>query len=224
MSEVALRGGKDAAGSVRALEVIRDVAARMGRSVSTLLRLARLETGTETFDREGVDLGELVAGVLHSLAELEGERELRVDNRVDGAEPVEGDREVLGIVVSNLLGNALYYTPRHGHVECLLTSDGCAWRFEVDNDAPDLQPEDLRVLTEPFWRKDHARVDRNRSGLGLALSRALAEKSGMTLEFELEGGTLRAILSGGAGSAREGRGPRHERNGVERDGSAQGSS
>ena len=70
-----------------------------------------------------------------------------------------------------------------------------SWRFVVENYAGDLRPEDLPALSEPFWRKDRARADRNRSGLGLALSRALAEKTGMEIGFELEDGTFRAILT-----------------------------
>ena len=195
VSEVALRNGRDAEGVRRALGTVRHVAWRMARSVSTLLKLARLEMGAETFDREGVNLGGIVGEILRSLSPLERERELRVNNLVGAAGLVEGDREVLRIVLSNLLGNALYYSPRRGLVECRLELLDGGWRFLVENDAPDLRSEDLRVLSEPFWRKDRARADRSRSGLGLALSRALAEKTGLEMAFELEDGTFRAVLT-----------------------------
>jgi hypothetical protein len=65
----------------------------------------------------------------------------------------------------------------------------------VENEAPELLPADLAALSDPFWRKDHARADRDRSGLGLALSRALADKTEMKLEFELEDGLFRAMLT-----------------------------
>ena len=200
-SEVALRDARDVDGAMKALATIRNVAWRMGRSVSTLLKLARLDMGAEKFDRERVDLGELVAELLRALAALGRERDLQVDNCVELSERVDGDREVVRIVVSNLLSNALYYSPRAGRVECRLDRARDGWRFVVENEAPDLLPADLAALSDPFWRKDHARADRDRSGLGLALSRALADKTEMRLEFELEAGLFRAMLSGNGWSA-----------------------
>jgi signal transduction histidine kinase len=81
-------------------------------------------------------------------------------------------------------------------VRCRLDPSGEGWCFQVENDALDLRQEDLHALSEPFWRKDRARTDRDRSGLGLALSHALAEKAGMELVFELEEGKFRATLRG----------------------------
>jgi signal transduction histidine kinase len=203
VSEVALRNGLDAESNRRALSTVRDVAWRMGRSVATLLKLARLEMGAEVCEQEGVDLGGLVREILRSLAPLERERGVSAVNRVAPGELVLGNRDVLSIVVSNLLSNALHYSSAGGAVECWLERPdrtAGAWRFAVQNRTGALAPDDLRALTEPFWRKDGARADRDRSGLGLALSKALADETGMELSFELEGETFRALLSGGEGS------------------------
>jgi two-component system sensor histidine kinase QseC len=69
-----------------------------------------------------------------------------------------------------------------------------------------LSRADLDAFCEPFWRKDGSRTDRNHSGLGLALSRALCERTGLSLDFELTSGRLRAVL--GVSAAREGPRPR----------------
>jgi signal transduction histidine kinase len=196
-SEVALRNGRDPEGARRALGTVRDAAWRMGRSVSTLLKLARLEMGAETFDRDDVDLGGVVAESLRSLAAVERERGLQVTNGVAPGERVVGDRDVLRIVVTNLLANAIHHAPVRGSVRCgLERPDASSWWLAVENDAGDLTPEDLPALTAPFWRKDLARADRNRSGLGLALSLALAESTDLELAFELEDGRFRALLGG----------------------------
>jgi light-regulated signal transduction histidine kinase (bacteriophytochrome) len=81
-------------------------------------------------------------------------------------------------------------------VECRLDRPNGGWRLVVENRAGDLGAEDLSALAVPFWRKERVRGDRDRSGLGLALSKALAEETGMELSFELEGETFRAILAG----------------------------
>lgn len=200
VSEVALRDGRDAGAARRALIVCRDVAARMGRAVATLLKLARLEQGSERFERTDVDLAGIVADELRALGGLQRERDLRVTCALPGPESagfVVGDAGVLRIVVSNLLSNACSYSPAGSAVEVCLEIAGRAWRLTVVNRAAGLEPSDLGTLAAPFWRKDRARADRERTGLGLALSTALAAKAGLELEFALEGDVFRASLARG---------------------------
>jgi signal transduction histidine kinase len=195
-AEVALRDDEDAAGARRALGTIRDSAQRMGVSLATLLELARLEMGAVAAHRGPVDLEALVRELLRPLAASARARELVVDSALEPGATVAGDRELLAIVLSNLLGNALRYARPASRVACRLERTGSRWQIAVENRTDELEPADLRSLSEPFWRKDRARTDREHSGLGLALSRALAEKAGLTLTFELEGGTFRALLAG----------------------------
>jgi signal transduction histidine kinase len=193
-SEVALRGGADPAAARCALATVREVAWRMGRSVSTLLQLARLEAGTENLERGPVDLAAVVADALRPLSGLRRERGLAVDAQLGEPAMVDANPEALRIVVENLLGNALQHAPRGDVVLCRLEAPRGGWRLVVENAAPELGADDVALLTEPFWRKDGARADRERSGLGLALSGALARRCGLRLAFELAGGRLRATL------------------------------
>ena len=101
VSEVALRVVRDAGAAVRALRVCRDVARRMGGSLATLLKLARLEMGTERFEKVAVNLGGLVRQSLGELVTLE--RELTIQNTVPATLLVQGDEDVLRIVASNLI-------------------------------------------------------------------------------------------------------------------------
>jgi len=202
VSEVALRDGRDPQGGRRALTTVRDVAARMGRSVATLLELARLEIGAVRVQTASVDLAELVAGVTGPLASTAAARGIAIEDSLPAGELVEGDRDVLRIVVSNLFGNAVHYAAPATVVRCRFERSAQGWRLTIENRTDDLEHADLRSLTEPFWRKDGARTDREHSGLGLALSRALAEKSGCTLSFELEERTFRAVLDGASGALR----------------------
>ena len=199
VSEVALRHDDDHAAARRALCTVRDVASRMGRSVSTLLKLAWLEMGADTHDSVGIDLGGLVRDQLRPLAATQHERALHVDNAVPSGSLIEADEDVVRIVVSNLLGNATVYAPDGSVVRVALEQPREGWSLVVENPAGELRAEDLDSLSRPFWRKDRARSDRNRFGLGLALSCALAERVGMGLDFELEAGTFRARLSGQRG-------------------------
>ncbi|MCP3915218.1 MAG: hypothetical protein GY711_06665 [bacterium] len=198
LSEVHLRNGRSNGngkdGAHEALGTVRDVAWRMGHSVSTLLKLARLETGSETFENEPVDVGAVLVELLRPHAANQRARELRVHNDVEPDETVDGDEDALRIVLSNLIGNATHYSPTGGTVRIALERDDAGWRLHVENAAPGLAPADIDTLTQPFWRKDRARADREHAGLGLALSRALADRVDLDLSFRLEDGVFRASL------------------------------
>jgi signal transduction histidine kinase len=100
----------------------------------------------------------------------------------------------LTIVLSNLLGNAVAYAPDGSAITCGLVrgTGGCS--LVVSNPASGLRDEDLDKLTEPFWRASSAREDRTHAGIGLALSRRLAERLSLTLSFTLAGGLFAARL------------------------------
>lgn len=191
VADVALRDGRDPESSRRALAKSRDVAWRMGESVATLLRLARLHAKPEAFERLEVALAPLVADALRSSNGRAAPA--RVVDEVPTDARIAGDPEVVRIVLGNLIGNALHYTPSDGLVRCAVDDAGA---FVIENGPVELTPDDVAHLGEPFWRKDRARTDRAHTGLGLALSRALADRSGLTLEFRLDGTTLRARLAG----------------------------
>ncbi len=211
VSEVALRNGSasdegaraghalgnaQALGDARqALTTIRDVSRRMGNSVATLLELARLEMGALAPARVPLELGALVAELVRAGEPAGRARGVEVHNHIEPGERVEGDRDVLRIVLSNLLDNALRYAVAGSPVSCRFARSSGGWSLAVENRTDELEPADLRSLSQPFWRKDSARSDRNHSGLGLALARALADRAGLVLAFELEERTFRATLS-----------------------------
>ena len=195
-SEVALRNLDDGRHVRRTLATVRNVAWRMSRSVATLLKLARLDAGTESFENEPVDLGVMVADLLHQRSDQALDRGLEVDCLLDPGEEIRGDESVLRIVVSNLISNAIRYAPDGGRIVCRMERSRRTWRLVVENDAPGLTEAELEYLCEPFWRRDRSRSDRERSGLGLALSARLAEAAGLRLEFALEERMLQARLLG----------------------------
>lgn len=194
-AEVALRNGHGEGHLRETLASVRDISSRMGRSVSTLLKLSQLEMGGEPSRTTRVEVGQIVSESLRGLAAVAAERGLAVRNEIDPTTTVEGDEDVLRIVLTNLLANAVAYTSPGGRVACRWSAAGAGWRLEIENDAPDLTPADMEVLAEPFWRKQTSRTDRQHSGLGLALSHALAARGGLELRLDLTEGVFRAELA-----------------------------
>jgi two-component system sensor histidine kinase VanS len=119
-----------------------------------------------------------------------------LDVRVSGPDDliVFTQPELLDLIVDNWIANAFEYAPRRSIVDIVARrEDGCCV-IEVSNDAPRLGADDMQHLFEPFWRKDEARSGDLHSGLGLSLTKSLAQALGGTVSASLEGSRLMMSL------------------------------
>lgn len=154
--------------------------ARLGSIVSDLLDLARLEDEAGRLRKQPLDFGELVATCVQRAqadAEVHGVGlELHPS---PGAVTVLGDRSALATAVSNLLTNAIKYTPEHGRVNVRVAVAGGKARVDVEDDGPGIARHEQERIFERFYR-----VDKNRSrslggtGLGLSIVRNVARNHG----------------------------------------------
>jgi two-component system sensor histidine kinase QseC len=200
VAEVALRNGHDTRDTRASLAQVRDLASGMGRTLTTLLKLARLEMGAEAFREEAIDPRGLIDGIRRPLRAAERDRGLRLEVDLGQTGALVADGDVLRIVLSNLLGNAVHHAPEGSTVHMRVGVEGAAWHIDVENEAPGLEERDLVDLARPFWRK-HGQGAEDHAGLGLALSRALADHAGLGLGFELVGrGRLRARIARARGA------------------------
>jgi signal transduction histidine kinase len=95
---------------------------------------------------------------------------------------VPADAQRIGQVLANLLSNALRHTPRGGRVELASRSSSDAVEITVSDTGDGIAPEHLRLVFERFYRTDAARSrDAGGTGIGLAVSRAIAEAHGGSL-------------------------------------------
>ncbi|MGH9390553.1 MAG: sensor histidine kinase, partial [Vicinamibacteria bacterium] len=94
----------------------------------------------------------------------------------------ETDPEKFALMVSNLLSNAVAYSPAGSTVVCASEETDGRVSVSFSNRAENLEPQDLAVMFDRFWRKDEARAEGRNVGLGLALVRALAD----LLEIEIQ--------------------------------------
>jgi signal transduction histidine kinase len=105
-----------------------------------------------------------------------------------GAPEVEVDSDRIGEVLANLLDNALRHTPPGGAVTLAATGDGDKALITVSDTGEGLEPEELEQVFERFYRTDSARSrERGGSGIGLTISRAIAEAHGGALSAASEG-------------------------------------
>lgn len=158
------------------LRLIERAARRMGRLVQDLLDETAMETGRLTLERAPCRPGAL----LHAAAAEE--RALADRSRVAlEVEPARrlpavcADRERVLQVLTNLVGNALKFTPAGGRVVLGAADERDGVRFWVRDDGPGIPAEARRHLFDPFWQ---ARPDSRGVGLGLAIARGLVEAHG----------------------------------------------
>jgi signal transduction histidine kinase len=161
--------------------------------IDALLTLARSQRGLDR--RESVDLGAVVNQVLNTHKPSVAARGLQVDATLDHVQ-VSGDARLIYRLASNLIDNAIRYNITGGRVEVELAAGTSGATLIVNNSGPNIPPDEVRRLLEPFQR---AVPDRTGSphgfGLGLSIVSEIAEAHGANLEVRprSEGGLTVAV-------------------------------
>jgi signal transduction histidine kinase len=163
------------------LEVMHRQVTRLGRLVTQLLDLSRLESEGVPLDRRPFPAAALLERVR---AEAMMHAPEGVDVRIEDSDglAIDGDQERVHQVLTNLLDNALRFSPSPGTVTVLARPEGAMVRLEVLDEGPGIPPEQRTQVFERFHRVDAAR-SKGGAGLGLAIARWIVE---------LHGGRIRA--------------------------------
>ena len=188
----------------RLLNRVEDEAKRMGLLVDDLLLLARLDQ-QRPFEHGPVDLRILATDAVEAARATAPDREIRLDlptGEADGELVVAGDEPRLRQVMSNLLDNALAYSPADGTITVLggrTRRDGRDLAFvQVRDRGPGLAPEQAERVFERFYRTDRARSRAHGgTGLGLSIVAAITAAHGGSVELDTapgEGATFRVLL------------------------------
>jgi two-component system, OmpR family, phosphate regulon sensor histidine kinase PhoR len=158
-------------------------AERLDALVRDLLDLSRVERGA--LAAEPVDLVGLAKEVAESHADRAEERRIRLRTELLPGSSVRGDRAQLGLMLSNLVDNALRYTAARGLVRIRLNSIDDKVMLQVADTGEGIPASELPRIFERFYRVDKARARRTGgTGLGLAIVRHVAESHGGTVTVE----------------------------------------
>jgi signal transduction histidine kinase len=168
-------------------------AGRLRRLVDDLQELSRAEAGQIPLRLTAADPGTVVHSAVARLEAQFGEKGLALAVDVPtGLPPVRADHDRAVQVLTNLLTNALRYTPAPGHVRVTAHpaagAAGPAVAFAVTDSGLGVAPEDLPHLFERFYRADKSRSRAlGGSGIGLTVARALVEAMGGRIRAESAG-------------------------------------
>ncbi|WP_027858366.1 phosphate regulon sensor histidine kinase PhoR [Marinobacterium jannaschii] len=165
---------------VRGLTQMQQQAKRMESLVSDLLLLSRLEASNQISDEQSVQIQNLISQIHESAAELAREKghsfELELDQEFD----LLGQEIELHSAFSNLVYNAVRYTPANGHIKLRWWVDAAGGHFAVTDNGLGIDSIHIPRLTERFYRVDESRSSASGgTGLGLAIVKhVLARHSG----------------------------------------------
>jgi two-component system, OmpR family, phosphate regulon sensor histidine kinase PhoR len=174
----------------RFLSTILANARRMQRLVDNLLDLAKIETGHWQPEREPVDLASIVRETWTELRDRDTAQSIQFDIDVaSDATTVLADADAVGQVLTNLLDNALRYTPPTGRIVCRSRRDNDEIAISVSDNGAGIVREHLPRIFERFYRSDPSRSrDEGGTGLGLAIVKHLVEAHGGRVSAESERG------------------------------------
>jgi signal transduction histidine kinase len=169
---------------------------RLGRIVSDLLDLSRLETGSERLERAALDaIAEDEVARRQEQAERAG---VSLTVQLDGVPSIRGSNRDLALMTANLIDNAIRYTPSGGSVAVEVRAQRETVVLRVRDTGVGIPQRDLPRVFERFYRVDQARSrETGGTGLGLSIVRHVSENHGgeVTVTSELgQGSTFEVRL------------------------------
>ncbi|HYO70706.1 MAG TPA: PAS domain-containing sensor histidine kinase [Archangium sp.] len=180
-----LEQGKTGPETREMLHVILRMAQRMGRLVEDLLDMSHLEAGQLSVLPSRQSARALVAEALEQARPSAPSLELRAEV-AEALPAVLADRHRILQVLSNLLGNAVKFTPPGGRVSVGARAEGERVRFWVEDTGPGIPEEHRQHLFERFWQA--CKGDPRGAGLGLTICKHLVEAHGGQLGVDSEVG------------------------------------
>lgn len=163
----------------------------MAQLVNDMLYLAKADHGLLMPSRQPLDLAAEADALLEYYAPLAEDAEVRLLR--EGQAHTEGDRHMLRRALSNLLDNALRFTPAGGEIRVSLEP---GLHIVVANTGPAIAPPMLERLFDRFYRADPARQEGSseHAGLGLAITRSIVQAHGGKIRAECEDGWTRFVI------------------------------
>lgn len=176
------------------IRIIYDESQRMGRLVTDLLDLARMESGHMTLYKDTVPMVSVIERMTHKFAQVAKEKQvkLRFESEFTPDTTIHIDEDRIEQVLTNLIDNAIRHTPENGTVTVSLLKEGLYAKIQVADTGVGIPQEDLPYVFERFYKADKARTrSKGGTGLGLAITRNIvdAHKGSITVDSVEKQGT-----------------------------------
>lgn len=168
---------------------------RLGRMVSDMLDLAKMEHGITPPNEEVIQVDDEVRALFDFYDALAEDQGVRLSE--EGAGSIIGDRLMLRRALSNVLSNAIRHTPRGKQIVVRTSETGGGTVIVVENEGEAISAEALPLLFDRFFREDKSRTraGSESTGLGLAITKAIMGAHGGDISAESASGRTRFTLT-----------------------------
>ncbi len=168
------------------IKVIEQEADRMTRIVTDLLTLSKLDNSAKVMDKKVFDLSALVENVVEKLKINANNQGLELDFDQEGdTKSFFGDRDRMEQVITNIISNAVKYTPSGGSIKVSCKARYTEACIVVKDNGIGIPEKDLPRIFERFYRVDKARSrESGGTGLGLAIAKELVELHGGKIKLD----------------------------------------
>jgi len=170
---------------LRALQQMQQQGGRMQNLLNDLLLLAKLEATDYPSDNQPVAVDLLLLSIKGDAQALSGERMHRISLEADPHLRLKGSEAELRSAFSNLVFNAVKYTPKEGEIRIRWWGDEQGAHLSVQDSGPGIEARHLPRLTERFYRVDSSRASNTGgTGLGLAIVKHVLLRHRARLEID----------------------------------------
>ncbi len=162
---------------------------RMINLINDLLNVTRIEEGRYLYNMEIADVENVVAGLISGYEDIARRKNLKMIFEKSPAPPVKVDLEKIKLVISNLIENALKYTPASGKISISVNEDngGAAVRVRDTGIGIPSDQQD-RIFTKYFRSPNAVKAETEGTGLGLFIAKNIVEGHGGQIGFSSEDG------------------------------------
>ncbi|MGB0732867.1 MAG: phosphate regulon sensor histidine kinase PhoR [Pontibacterium sp.] len=173
----------------RGLTQMQSQAKRMQNLVSDLLLLSRLESSRQSIEEKPVQLQSMIMHMVDAAKELSGERGHTFEIDINSDYDIKGQEMELHSAFSNLIYNAVRYTPDKGHIVIRWQVSSTEGEFSVTDNGIGIESKHISRLTERFYRVDSSRSSESGgTGLGLAIVKHVLWRHGANLDIKSQPG------------------------------------
>ena len=153
---------------------------RLAALINDLLDISRIESGRIQMNQKTISLLEIVTQRLEEIRPQADEKSIQLDLTASESVPdILGDEARMGQVFTNLIGNAIKFTPNNGEVNVKVEADGNLLHVEVIDTGPGIPPEERQKIFDKFYQlSDISTRQQGGSGLGLSISKSIVEAHG----------------------------------------------
>ncbi len=153
---------------------------RLAALINDLLDISRIESGRIQMEQAPISILDIVTQRIEEIRPQADEKSIQLNlTAPESVSQILGDEARMGQVFTNLIGNAIKFTPNNGEVSVKVEADGNLLHVEVIDTGPGIPPEERQKIFDKFYQlSDISTRQQGGSGLGLSISKSIVEAHG----------------------------------------------